>query len=307
VVSEVALIEQPGAEGGYTPGSRCLVGRHAACDLRIDDPRVSAEHASIRWVGDHWELRDLGSRNGTFVGGRRLDPSERVPLAAGATFKLGADVELVLVDASAPVASARHAISGAQRFAIEGLLVLPDDDRPEVSIFEDAGGRWVAEAGDETREVRDRDVVVADGDGWIVDLPSSASATMEASAVAPTLETIALRISVSRNEELVEITVVLGDGTVQRVPPRSHNYLLLTLARARIGDTSGSPAERGWVDRDELCRMIASDQRTLNVEVFRVRRQFAALGILGAAGIIARRPRSGELRLGTDRVEVSPL
>ena len=283
------------------------MGRHAACDLRIDDPRVSAEHASLRWVGDHWELRDLGSRNGTFIGGRRLDPSERVPLAAGAMFKLGGSVELSLVDASAPVASARHATSGAQRFAIEGLLVLPDDERPEVSIFEDASGRWVAEAGDETREVQDRDVVVADGDGWIMDLPSSASATMEASTVAPTLETIALRIAVSRNEEHVEVTVVLGDGTTHHLPPRSHNYLLLTLARARIDDTSGSAAERGWVDRDELCRMIAADQRTLNVDVFRVRRQFATLSILGAAGIIARRPRTGELRLGTERVEVTPL
>jgi hypothetical protein len=53
--------------------------------------------------------------------------------------------------------------------------------------------------------------------------------------------------------------------------------------------------------------MLATDSRKLNVDVFRVRRQFTELGIHGAAGIIARRPGTGQLRLGTERVQVSKL
>ena len=53
--------------------------------------------------------------------------------------------------------------------------------------------------------------------------------------------------------------------------------------------------------------MVGTDGPRLNVDVFRVRRQLAALGIHGAAGIIERRPGSGQLRLGTDRVEVTKL
>ncbi|MFT3770045.1 MAG: FHA domain-containing protein [Minicystis sp.] len=287
-------------------GSRCLLGRHPACDLQVDNPRVSAEHASVRWVDDRWELRDLGSRNGTFVDGRRLGPGERWGLFAGATFSLGGEVELILADDAPPVASARHAKTGAIRFATDGILVLPEEDRPEVSIFEDAGGRWIADHGDEARVVRDHDVVVADGEGWILDLPSTAGPTWEAGVFAPTLETITLRFAVSRTEEHIELTMVHEDK-VTRLPPRSHYYLLLTLARARLGDEAATSGERGWVDRDELCRMLGTEPGMLNVDVFRARRQLATMGVHGAAGIVARRPGTGQLRLGTDRVEIAKL
>jgi hypothetical protein len=283
-----------------------LLGRHPACDLRVDDPRVSGEHASVHWTGDHWELRDLGSRNGTTVDGRRLGPGERSPLALGATFGLGGGAEITLEDASPPVASARQAKTGALRAATAGLLVLPDDDRPEVSVFEDAGGRWVAEDAEGSRLVRDRDVVVADGEGWILDLPSTAGATWEAGAFTPTLESIVLRFAVSLDEEHIELSV-LHDGRATKLTHRSHHYLLLTLARARLEDRDGPPAERGWMTSAEVCRMLKTDSAALNVDVFRARRQLASLGILGAAGIVARRPGTGQLRLGTDKVEVTTL
>ncbi|APR79436.1 FHA domain protein [Minicystis rosea] len=227
-------------------------------------------------------------------------------MAPGTIFSLGGEVDLVLADDTPPVASARHAKTGVIRFATDGMLVLPDEDRPEVSIFEDAIGRWVAEHGDETRVVRANEVVVADGDGWIVDLPTTAGPTWEASAFAPTLESITLSFAVSRDEEHIEVTV-LHSGKAEKLPPRSHHYLLLTLARARIDDPSSSPGERGWVDRDELCRMLATEPGMLNVDVFRARRQLAEMGVHGAAGIVARRPGTGQLRLGTDRVVVGKL
>lgn len=65
--------------------SHLLVGRSAACDLRVDDPRVSGEHLRLRWTGAVWEARDLGSKNGTFLGERRLAAGERAPVLAGDT------------------------------------------------------------------------------------------------------------------------------------------------------------------------------------------------------------------------------
>lgn len=41
----------------------------AANDLVLDDPRVSARHARFEWTGSGWSLHDLGTKNGTFVGG----------------------------------------------------------------------------------------------------------------------------------------------------------------------------------------------------------------------------------------------
>ena len=34
--------------------------------MRVEDPRVSAEHAVIQHTGQHWEHKDLGSKNGTY-------------------------------------------------------------------------------------------------------------------------------------------------------------------------------------------------------------------------------------------------
>jgi pSer/pThr/pTyr-binding forkhead associated (FHA) protein len=272
----------------------------------VDDPRVSQHHARLEWVHDHWELKDLASTNGTFVDGHKIDRGGRRVLPPGAVFTLGGRQLFQLVDASPPEPSARHTESGVIRVAAEGFLALPSDDHPAVSIFEDPNGQWVAEEGDDTRVVMDQDVVVAEGERWILDLPGAAGVTQEQSVMLPTLETISMRFAVSRDEEHIEISIAHDGGTVA-LPARTHHYLLLTLARAAISDEGASPAERGWVDREVLCRMLATDPRKLNVDVFRVRKQLSDLGIHGATGIIARRPGTGQLRLGTHRVEVTKL
>jgi hypothetical protein len=260
----------------------------------------------LHWVGDRWELRDLGSRNGTFVEGRRLGAGRRTTLPHGARFTLGGEDAFVLEDGSPPVASARHTKSFALRTASGGLLVLPDDDHPEMSIFEDATGRWVAEDSDGARPVRDRDMVVVDGEDWVLDLPNVSNTTHDVGDLPQAIEAMALRFAVSRDEEHIEVTVVEG-GKSTDLPSRSHHYLLLTLARALLEDRESSPAERGWVDRVLLCRMLHTAPQLLNVAVFRARKQFSDHGIHGAAGIIVRRPGTGQLRLGTDRVEVTKL
>ena len=107
----------------------------------------------------------------------------------------------------------------------------------------------------------------------------------------------------SRNKERVDITVVCPDRDIE-FRSRSHHYLLVTLARARLAAAGAPSAERGWLERDELCRMLATDELRLNVEVCRARKQFSALGIQGAASIVDRRMGTGRIRLGVERVDV---
>ena len=52
-----------------TPIGRQLV----AGSICIAEPSVSRRHAEVRRSGDSWEVRDLGSSNGTTVNGRRVD------------------------------------------------------------------------------------------------------------------------------------------------------------------------------------------------------------------------------------------
>jgi pSer/pThr/pTyr-binding forkhead associated (FHA) protein len=50
-----------------------VIGRSPECDVSITDITLSRKHLQIEPEGEVWRLRDLGSRNGTFVNGNRVD------------------------------------------------------------------------------------------------------------------------------------------------------------------------------------------------------------------------------------------
>lgn len=54
------------------------LGRSRECEIVIDDPNVSRQHAELRPRGGAWVLSDLGSTNGTRVNGRALNGPEVV-------------------------------------------------------------------------------------------------------------------------------------------------------------------------------------------------------------------------------------
>lgn len=55
-----------------------LIGRTPDCAVRIDSPQVSRHHARIRVHEGRATVEDLGSKNGTFVDGTRLDGPRRL-------------------------------------------------------------------------------------------------------------------------------------------------------------------------------------------------------------------------------------
>ena len=64
-----------------------VIGRDEGLAVSIDSPGVSRRHARITVRCDEASLEDLGSKNGTFVGDRRLDA--RMPLRDGDFIRLG--------------------------------------------------------------------------------------------------------------------------------------------------------------------------------------------------------------------------
>ncbi len=49
-----------------------VIGRGAEADVQLTDTGVSRRHAEVRRVGDGAEVHDLGSTNGTWVNGQRV-------------------------------------------------------------------------------------------------------------------------------------------------------------------------------------------------------------------------------------------
>jgi pSer/pThr/pTyr-binding forkhead associated (FHA) protein len=91
-----------------------VLGREAA-DLAVDDPEVSRRHASLRPAGDGLEIEDLGSLNGTWVNGSRIQGVVR--LSPGDRVRLGDTSFEVRQEARHTVASQRPATPVAERGA----------------------------------------------------------------------------------------------------------------------------------------------------------------------------------------------
>ena len=53
--------------------SRLTVGRHPDSDLFLDDITVSRRHAEVTYSGGRYQVRDVGSLNGTYVNRRRVE------------------------------------------------------------------------------------------------------------------------------------------------------------------------------------------------------------------------------------------
>jgi len=53
--------------------ARLTVGRHPESDLFLDDITVSRRHAEVTYSGGRYQVRDVGSLNGTYVNRRRVE------------------------------------------------------------------------------------------------------------------------------------------------------------------------------------------------------------------------------------------
>jgi two-component system, NtrC family, response regulator AtoC len=90
VLGDADVIVHPLPEQGTVS-----IGRAEGMDLRIDRDSISRRHAILHVRPDAIEVEDLGSVNGTKVGGQRIDPGTRVAVVAGDLVEVGATSLLV--------------------------------------------------------------------------------------------------------------------------------------------------------------------------------------------------------------------
>jgi Nif-specific regulatory protein len=81
------------------PGQVVTIGRAPTNQIVIKDERASREHAEIFLAGDHWTVRDLDSRNGTFVGQDQVRGD--LPLRPGNIIRIGQAQMAFVVDLAA--------------------------------------------------------------------------------------------------------------------------------------------------------------------------------------------------------------
>jgi adenylate cyclase len=112
----------PKREYELSEGEDVSLGRHPSQRLQVLDRLCSKEHAVLEWIAPHWYVRDLGSRNGTFLNQAQVVGSQ--VLSSGDRLLLG-NTEIIYLEDAGPVES-----SSATR-----VTILPGLRQPQISTI----------------------------------------------------------------------------------------------------------------------------------------------------------------------------
>ncbi|WP_232667091.1 FHA domain-containing protein [Pseudonocardia sp. TRM90224] len=85
--SYVEVWSAAGVERAVLAGERLTLGRSRRNDITIDDAQASRLHAVIELLGGAWCVRDVSSRNGTYVNGGRI--VQQTSLRSGDEIRIG--------------------------------------------------------------------------------------------------------------------------------------------------------------------------------------------------------------------------
>jgi DNA-binding NtrC family response regulator len=128
--SAAIRLHGPGAENLVLERGQLRIGKDPANDLVITSSFASAYHATLFWRAGAWHVRDLGSKNGTYLNHIRIVEAEVVPPAR---LKFG-DVSFSLEDANDGPRAAhglvgssevmKHLLNHLERFAKSPAPVL---------------------------------------------------------------------------------------------------------------------------------------------------------------------------------------
>jgi predicted component of type VI protein secretion system len=140
---ELKLVVLAGAKQGLEiplKKEQFLIGRAKECALRAGSEAISRRHCAIVRANGQFTVRDLGSRNGTYVNDVRI--SEEVPLKAGDELRIGP-----LKFRIAPIVSTPQPAMKA-----EPAKQAPSRKQPPVKDIADAVQRTMSKSDDSATE-----------------------------------------------------------------------------------------------------------------------------------------------------------
>ena len=150
---EVLGVLQPVGGGDPIPllKNELIVGRRPSCDIRLEYENISGKHCVLRLLNGVWNVRDLGSTNGTTVNGSRIAaeqsvmPDEELGIAghiytivydpAGPEAFLGSHKEL---DEEVVQARARHSLMDLAGMDTDNTKAKPKRPKTAPTIIERA-------------------------------------------------------------------------------------------------------------------------------------------------------------------------
>lgn len=92
------------------------IGRSPENDIQIKDNYVSRKHLMLRRLGNRYFIKDLRSKNGTFINGNQIRPGTEVEAKEGVTIVIGMSVICLGERVSEEVLPLINSISPSKEF-----------------------------------------------------------------------------------------------------------------------------------------------------------------------------------------------
>jgi hypothetical protein len=181
---------------------------------------------------------------------------------------------------------------------------LPSAEDPEATVFHGSDGLWRIERRAEvTTLMEDQTRFEIGGRAFRFTCPVFNS--HPASSERPDLRAARIVLGTGREGSRAHLRVETRD-TVYDLGARPHHDVLLALAQHRLADIQRAvpDSSAGWAYEDEVVRELGIPSPQIHVDVFRLRKEIASLGISDPADVVERRPRTGQLRLGVRAFEI---
>jgi hypothetical protein len=297
----VGVLTLERTERRYALSRRCLVGRGALADLRLADQLVSAEHATIYFDNGSWKVRDLGSRNGTFINRERLTSSLSRVLREGDRLHFGDSLgqPWVLSSAERPGPTAWSDQEGWIG-PVQEALWIPTANSAEACISL-RSGVWTFVDSSGVRNVSNEESITVGRSSWTLYLPKldvEPFPSTETTRESRDERSIQLTLSASLDEEHIALTVAFG-GVLMNLGGRTFNSALWALAKKRLEDEGQGIAEGevGWMYSDELRQELGVERTALNLHLWRAIECFGKADLPGDK-LIERRLATQQLRIG---------
>lgn len=280
----MAIIRDTSSDQRYPLRAHHTFGRSAgSVDTLITSPIASRIHVALAWNGKGWLVRDL-SKNGTWLGTRRLAAGENIPVQAGDSLHFGApDAPAWELEDDTPPRSALVASDhDSTDIDLEPFVFLPDQSQPlAVIIYSYHQHNWMLhymeqeQASAAGQALAHGDEITVGDASWQVFLAESEQATV-ISPPSGQLEELEFVFDLSLNEENTNLQLRQGQQLID-LGERSHHYLLLHLARQRAQEASeGLDAKsQGWIDNEQLKRDLGLEMSHINIMIYRARKQLA--------------------------------
>ena len=286
-----------------------LFGRQAGePNTILSNPNVSRLHAWLVWGGAGWFLQD-SSTNGTFVNGTRVDSGKKIALNENDRISFGGKNNdcWVLLNIEAPKTMLSAITCGLSDIPLDGMVALPSETNPEITIYLAPEGQWVCESQSGTRCLSNGDRVGTKDSIWrfVEVVPAMETLIMRDEENKPVVNVQTI-FNVSQDEEHVSLKMIVNEHEVD-LKQRTHHYLMLILARKRLKDVNeGLQAEeQGWLHKRDLDQLTGLTERHVNIQVYRFRKQIikSLPSYLDLPQIIE--TRRGSIRFASEFIKIS--